>query len=366
MGSRRRGFALIIVMIVVAAIFALAMQGAIAVRTTSMEAGAMRDLGALEREASSAANIAIAALVSTARGGDRPDEEIVSDGVDTPAPSARPERPEIPEFPPEMRELLGDLFDELDQEDDAVDVSPNQSSATTRAVETGPFTVLQRVGLPGRAIRVERGGRAFDVRIIDGAGLINLNTVTEEHFRSYLRLMGVGSPTDEAIAHQLLDWREEGDFVRPRGAGPEEHRRRGVTIRNGPLEAIEELLYLPDMTPEIYRRIRTDLTLYGEGNIHAGTAPRHILLSIPGMTAEAADRIIDLRSRGELNRTSLDQALGLLARGAAESLQLELSSNLRIFVEVVDSDMPPFVGETIVTNRRGVQPVALRPAGLAR
>jgi len=366
MGLRRRGFALIIVMIVVATIFALAMQGAVAVRTTSMEAGAMRDLGALEREAANAANIALAALVSTARGGDRFDPSGAADGSEPPPPSERPERPEIPEFPPEMRELLGDLLAEHYIDDDAVDLSPGQGAATTRVVESGPFTTLQRVGLPGRPIRVERAGRKFDVRIIDGAGLINLNTVSEAHFRSYLRIMGVETPTDEAIAHQLLDWREEGDFVRPRGAGPDDYRRRGVTIRNGPLEAIEELLYLPAMTPEIYRRIRPDLTLAGEGGVHAGTAPRHILLSIPGMTPEAADRIIDLRGSGELNRTTLDQALGLLARRAGDSLRLELSSNLRIFVEVVDSGMPPFVGETIVTNRRGVQPVALRPAGLTR
>ena len=97
---------------------------------------------------------------------------------------------------------------------------------------------------------IELEGCSFNVRVVDEAGKLNVNTATK------LQLLGLPNMTEE-IAEAILDWRDKNDA--PRQAGVEggyyENLTFGYKIRNGPFRTIRELLLVKGVTEEL---------LYGE------------------------------------------------------------------------------------------------------
>lgn len=115
------------------------------------------------------------------------------------------------------------------------------------------------------------------------------------------------------------------------------------------------------MTRRIYERIAPDCTVVGEGRIHAGTAPREILLSVPDMTSAAADAIIALRRVGELTDATLLEALSSgPERRAVDAFRMRLSGLLTVRVHSEDRRIAPFVG-TAAFSDRGIHISPLAP-----
>ncbi len=126
----------------------------------------------------------------------------------------------------------------------------------------------------------------------------------------------------------------------------------------------EELLFLPSMTRDIFDRIRDDLSLDGDGKVHAGSASREVLASLPGMTADVIDAILRLRMGGTLTEESLDSALSLVPKETRERLRARPSSVLRVRVEVwrprTGSETIGFEGLAVL-NDQGLRALGLRP-----
>ncbi len=91
---------------------------------------------------------------------------------------------------------------------------------------------------------------SFNVRIVDEASKLNVNTATKE------QLLGLWYMTEE-IADAIIDWRDNDDSPETGGVegGYYENMPFRYTIRNGPFRTIRELLLVKDVTPEL---------LYGE------------------------------------------------------------------------------------------------------
>ncbi len=324
----RRGFALVIALLTGAAVFALAMDGAVAVRTATVEAAAMRDRARLLRSAESAVALVVAGLTTPA----------VS-SVDDGAPGASglegaEEAPgrEIPPFP------LGVPLDlSRGKPEGEGKPTPGGADAPARTVRRiGPLTTLRRVGLPAGPVEVEVGGERCRVRIIDAHGGVNINTADEAALTRCFEAIALTPGEASAIAQQIVDWRDEDDFVRARGAERAEHARRGVAVRNGPFQNVEETLFLPAMTPAVFARARMDLCVEGDGRLHAGTASREALRSLPGVTASNVEALVRLRERGaRMTEEEVRGALGLAAREAMDRLRLGPSGDLRAVVEFV-------------------------------
>ncbi len=365
MPLRHRAFALVIVMVAVAAIFALAIQGGASLRASIVETTALREQAQLEFEARSAATIALMALTTSPQAAEAIEEAVVVPAggaspqeVDEPEPV---EAPEIPELPPEIKRLLEGMLDEAQDDDDAKRVSPPGGIVLHRQKSNGALGVLNAVGLPVAPVEVQVGERRWLVQCIDGAGLLNLNLASEDALVRFFEAEGCAPVLAERLAHQVIDWRDKDSFRKPNGAEREDYTRRGVLIRNGAFAAVEELLYLPAMTRPLFERVATSVTVAGDGVVHAGTAPRSVLLSVEGMTPPGVERLLAARAEAPLTDAAIREALGIASREAIKGLRLEATSYVRLRIGPADGSWAPFVAEAIVSNRGGVDAIHVRP-----
>ncbi len=377
MRIRDRGFALVLVLIAVVGVFALAMQGAVMSRAATIESRVMRERAEAERAARSAALVVLLGLA----GGNSDDADtggVGRGGNNTRGAPAGPENGEKPkmELPPIIRELLGDKANDLENQAREQNA---QSGGTLRRVADGGgvtgridrggrFATSAKFTLPTGFVDValweDENAPRCRVWLSDAAGQLDINSASDDEITRYLRLTLDDPLAAASIADELLDWRDEDSFLRPRGAEQPTYDRLGVECRNGKFASREELLFLPSMTRAIFERIKDDLSLDGDGKVHAGTASREVLASLPGMTPDVVDSIVRLRSEGALTDGSLEAALPLLAEDAKARLRARPSTVVRIRVEVrrgkTDNEVVAFDG-LAVAGDQGVRALGLRP-----
>ena len=164
-------------------------------------------------------------------------------------------------------------------------------------------------------------------------GLLNVNRLTapdgqidRPHIDQFLRLIDVlnrqekeAPPLEYGLVPALIDWVDRNDevtclpFVQRDNLGAEndyyQRRTPPYPCRNGPVNTLEELLWVKGMTPAGFARLRPALTCRGDGKIDINAAPAAVLQSLAEeMDPALADRIIQQRrlrpfqSLGELRR----------------------------------------------------------------
>jgi hypothetical protein len=377
---RDRGFALILVLVAASAIFAMAVHGAVMMRSATVETRVVSERARAETDARTAASMLLTGLITTpevfiahggggeggaagaagSRGGPSGEEE------------EEPERRTAPELPPGLKELIEQMvgkekLDELEQ-------------GAKEAAGGGAGGLLDGGGLTGRAPRVSgsrridvalippgpvevrpppRGPRCF-VRLMDASALLNINGASREQIIRYALARGLPEEVAPALADQIIDWRDADDVPGPYGAEQPAYTPLGIRCANAPFRAVEELLFLPVVTPDLFAVIRDDLTIAGDGRVHAGSASREVLASLPGMDPGLADRIIAERAAGPLTERSLERILPLYAREAREMLRTDPSGILRVRVRV-EGDTPASFEGLAVLGERGVRALGLRP-----
>ncbi len=359
MAVHRRAFALILVLVAVSATFALAVQGAVALRTTMAESNVMRRSSELSRQAQSAAAIVFAALTS----GDplRVDRAGSSgSATSSQAPAPTVDDSDLPEMPPEMKDFLIGVIQrqKADQPGGPSSLSPDSLTSTRTG---GAYAALKRHGLPTQPLVVTLDNERFHVSAIDAMGGLNINTADKDQLKRYFRARGIVEPQNLNLADEILDWRDEDNVPRSRGAERSIYQNRGITIRNGDFESVDELLYLPSMTRELLDSIRQELTIVGDGMIHAGSASFAVLMSAPDMTQEAARRIIAKRQTEKLDSDSLKEALGGLSRDAAALLRLQPSTLITLRLEP-ESGGAARLATALISDQRGVTGLTIRMA----
>lgn len=349
MAVHRRAFALMLVLVAASATFALAIQGAVAMRTAVAEAAALRARTALERQATSAASIALAALTSgEAHRTDTFGQTSGSTGGGAP----KLDESELPEMPPEMKELLLGLLNKNRKPDPEDDGGAEMSYSVTES--GGAMEALRKRGVPPSAIKVTQDGATFDVHIVDGAGGVNINLASEDQLVRFFRAKGLSDVSALTLAHELLDWRDPDSVPRSRGRESAYYQAREITIRNGDFQSIEELLYLPSMTPELLASMYDELTVVGDGKVHLPTATEAVLLSAPDLTPQAASRLMSLRAAGPITERAVRDALGALSADAAEVFRLDPTSYLRLRI-VPEQGGPAFRADAFVGDAEGVR-----------
>ena len=135
---------------------------------------------------------------------------------------------------------------------------------------------------------------------------INLNTAPASILESLFQVVGGLSQQEAAeVAASIEDWRDTDDDGRPFGAeqyyyGSLSH---AYECKNGPLENVEELLLIRGITPALYERVESFVTVYGTGKINLNTAPPDVLRAL-GLSAEGATGLLAFRS-GDQRLTSV-------------------------------------------------------------
>jgi general secretion pathway protein K len=146
------------------------------------------------------------------------------------------------------------------------------------------------------SITGEDGDASYAVRIESESGKVNVNLVDDEVLLGMLMKAGLPEEEAEGIRDAILDWRDEDDVPRPRGAERGEYERMTEPIvpRNGKIRGIGELLYVKGVTKEFHEAFLSRVfTVHGNSaQLNFLRAPEIVLRSLPGVSAEAAARIV--------------------------------------------------------------------------
>ena len=161
------------------------------------------------------------------------------------------------------------------------------------------------------------------VAVTEENGLLNVNRLKgtdgqldRRHIDQFLRLIDVVNhqqkdlpPLGYGIVPAVIDWVDSDDeitcltFVQRDNTGAENDDYQRSTpprsCRNGPVDSVDELLWVKGMTPESFSRLRPYLTCGGDGKIDINAAPKTILQSLSEqIDAALAERIVQQRKLG--------------------------------------------------------------------
>jgi len=146
------------------------------------------------------------------------------------------------------------------------------------------------------SIAGEDGDVSYEIRVESESGKVDVNLVGEEVLLGILKKGGLPEEEAEGVRDAILDWRDEDDVPRPRGAERAEYARmtEPITPRNGKFRGIGELMYVKGVTKDFHEAFLSRVfTAHGNSpRLNFPRAPEIVLRSLPGVSAEAADRIV--------------------------------------------------------------------------
>lgn len=174
----------------------------------------------------------------------------------------------------------------------------------------------------GRPRELEFGDIRLTIRVAHEASRIDLNAADSELIDGLLLSTGVSDANARAfLRDNILDWRDSSPHRRAEGLSVVDYRSAGLNYgpRNGPFLAVEELLLVPGVTPELYRRLSPLLTVHSrQSGVNFLGASEPVLMALPGIDAQAVSAYLERREAAlEQGLPAPDLAgLGLGAPGA--------------------------------------------------
>ena len=160
----------------------------------------------------------------------------------------------------------------------------------------------------------------YEVRVTPENGKIDVNVIGEEALKEILRNGGLSADEAEGLGDAILDWRDEDDETRPRGAEERDYASlpEPVKPRNGKFASVGELRYVRGVTHEIYARLLSAVFTVDSGmqGVNVNVAPVEVLRVLPGFTPELAAQAIAYREETPfLSAADLDAFLGTESAG---------------------------------------------------
>lgn len=204
------------------------------------------------------------------------------------------------------------------------------------------------------------GGGGFRVRLIDEGGKINLNRVNEEILRRVFTNLGVDGSVTDVLVDSIMDWRDPDELHRTNGAESEYYQSQSpaYSARNGPLDSVEDLLWIRGMTPALYYGSADD----GDGRperpprlglreiftidspidrVNLRTATAEVIQALTGIPLEKCRRFVEERKR--LSEKTLTELLPLLGVSSGDpALQWFIFTNPSVVA--VDAEGRPTDG----------------------
>ncbi len=170
----------------------------------------------------------------------------------------------------------------------------------------------------GQFTATEFGDDSYIVRVAPETSKIDLNTADEKLLHGLLKALNIDQDTQDIIVDSILDWKDEDDLAHLHGAESDYYMslEHPYKAKNGNFDSIEELLFVRGVTQEIYygtesqKGIKEFITVFSKSaKINVNTAPKEVLMSMPGMGEEYARSIIEYRSQTEFKTNDEVKAL---------------------------------------------------------
>lgn len=136
------------------------------------------------------------------------------------------------------------------------------------------------------------------VSITSESGKVDLNAATPDVLTNLFRNVGADPVRASAISQAIIDWRSfsvsQQQTTQRKAAYAAAGRDYGP--RNGPFASVEELQMVLGVTPELYAKVASYVTIWsGRSSPDPNTAPLLALASVPGMDLQHAAAIIAAR-----------------------------------------------------------------------
>ncbi|GHH59985.1 type II secretion system protein K [[Pseudomonas] boreopolis] len=147
----------------------------------------------------------------------------------------------------------------------------------------------------GRRYRWSWDGAQVDIRIVDEAGKVDLNVADPALLAGLLRALGAERGQDQRLAGAIADWRDVDDLSQPGGGAEDgDYAAAGLPYgaKDAPFESLGELRLILGMTPELYRRLLPNVTLFS-----ARSQPDPRFAPAPVLTAMGLDAAAILARR---------------------------------------------------------------------
>lgn len=193
-----------------------------------------------------------------------------------------------------------------------------------------PSTDPMRWKADGNPHDVQFQGGAVVVLVQDESGKIDINNASDALLKGLFKSVGLGDDASEALADAIVDWRDPDTSRRPHGAEESEYRVAGKSYvpTNASFETNSELQRVLGMTPELYRAVAPSVTVYSKAaGFDIKTAPRSVLLAIPGVTAAMIDQFLEQKSTASGAEQGLPSwAAGVVSGGGGNTVYMVRST----------------------------------------
>jgi general secretion pathway protein K len=150
------------------------------------------------------------------------------------------------------------------------------------------------------------GDVALTASAHDESSRIDLNAASDALLKGMLENVGgQDRETAQRTVDAILDWRDPDELKRPNGAEAPDYQAAGSKYvpTNSPFESVGELQRVLGVGPTLMARVAPLLTVYSrQQGINLQTAPREVLLALPGVTPEQVDAFIAARVGASSNK----------------------------------------------------------------
>jgi general secretion pathway protein K len=176
----------------------------------------------------------------------------------------------------------------------------------------------------GRTYPFKYEDASVKVNVVDEGGKVDLNAARPEVLMALLTAAGVDSNQARDIAQSIVDWRSFGissDDV-SRRAQAYKAAGRDYGPRSGPFASVEELQMVLGMTPAIYAKIGSVVTIWsGRDSPDPNTAPPLALAAIPNMDPQQIASLLAARQAGAQPGSNVQGLAGI--QGVTHSIRSE-------------------------------------------
>ncbi len=223
----------------------------------------------------------------------------------------------------------------------------------------------------GRWREQELGDGRFRVRLVDESGRININRVSEETLRRVFTNLGIDDARRDILVDSIMDWRDADDLHRANGAENDYYASLSpaYTAKNGPLDTVEDLLWIRGMTNELFFgapepadpaaqpsgriALRDIFTVDSPiDRVNLRTASAEVLHALMGISLEKSRTFVE--ERRKLSEKTLTDLLPLLGIGSGDpALQMFIFTH-------------PSVVAVVAEGRAANSPMARRVKGIVR
>jgi len=176
----------------------------------------------------------------------------------------------------------------------------------------------------GMLHQMELDGMTVHAALYDEFGKIDLNYATPERLTALLDAADVPEEENRFLVDAIIDWRDSDQLRRLNGAEDEDYVAAGLNYgaKDAPFESTDELTRVLGMTDQIYQRIKHAVTVYSrKSTINPLVAPRLVLMSLPGASADLVDDYIETRRANHLDGLPPPETPPFEGRFISSSLQ---------------------------------------------